>query len=148
MTEIGFYHLTTPQPDKSLIRLLEKIYDSSSKALVLVSSERLEHLDTLLWTSSAFLPHGSKNQESPDQTPIWLTDKSENPNGANVLVSIDGIVPDETFQNAFEKHCLLFDGANEAQKEGARKYWKKCQQESKNVTYWQQGDDGSWQKKQ
>ena len=57
------------------------------------SPERVEHLNAALWTygEASFLPHGSARDGNPAMQPIWLTHLDENPNGASMIVLLDGL---------------------------------------------------------
>ena len=115
--EVAFYQLMSTSLEKTLAKLLEKVYESSQKAVVLLDSqERLEHLNSYLWTYStaAFLPHGSPQDASliAERQPIWLTTEFENPNKAQVIVVTTG----ETLKfedNSFQRGLDLFDGNDE-----------------------------------
>ena len=68
MTEIGFYHLLTTPLERALPRLLERARAQGYRLVVrAASSERVEHLNALLWTydEAGFLPHGSARDGDP-----------------------------------------------------------------------------------
>ncbi len=93
MTEVGFYHLTRSTLDEALPRLLEKAYAAGNRVLVRVGDpERLELLNRALWTygKESFLPHGTRSDGFAEEQPIYLTTQVENPNGATILVLVDG----------------------------------------------------------
>ena len=147
MTEIGFYHLQRSSLEKALPRLLEKVLDAGKRAVVIAGSEeRVEALNTALWTyhPGSFLPHGSAADGNAAEQPVWLTERDENPNGAQVLVLTDGATSAhvEDFERCFE----LFDGNDEAAVRAARERWKAYREAGHAVTYWQQ-TDGGWEKK-
>jgi len=77
--EISFYQLMTHPLEKVLPKLLEKVYESGLRALVVASSnEQAQSLNASLWTYSpgAFLPHGMKGsnlKDDPQDHPIWVT---------------------------------------------------------------------------
>lgn len=148
MTEIGFYHLRTTPLEKALPRLLEKVLEGGHRALVMAgSAERVAWLDSTLWTydPASFLPHGTERDGRPERQPIYLTAKAENPNGADVLVLVDGVEPDQL--SGFTRCLDLFDGADAAAVEAARRRWKARAAEGHALTYWQQADGGRWEKK-
>ena len=146
MTEIGFYHLTRTPLERALPRLLEKVAGSGRRAVVLTgSAERAEALNALLWTydPGSFLPHGTARDGNPGEQPIWLTPQDENPNGATVLVLVDGMVSE---QLATYERCLdLFDGNDPEAVAAARDRWRTAKQAGHTLTYWQQTDQGGWQ---
>ena len=111
MAEIGFYHLLSTPLERALPRLLERAFAQGHRIVVRAGSvERAEHLCTALWTyeEAAFLPHGSASDGHAALQPIWLTHREENPNGASLLVLVDGVEAAD-FQSY--SRCLdLFDG--------------------------------------
>ncbi len=145
---IAFYQLLTTPLEKTLPKLLEKIYASNQKALVLAESqERLDQLDSVLWTYStnAFLPHGTSKlpQEFHGRQPIWLTTSvSDNPNSASVLV-VTSSEKIETFQK-FERILDLFDGNNPTFLEQAQKRMAYYKGLGHTVTLWKQTPQSSW----
>jgi len=147
MTEIGFYHLRASPLDRALPQLLEKAYAGGHRVVVLAgSSERVDHLNTLLWTynDEAFLPHGSAKDGNPARQPIWLTVEDENPNQASMLVLIDGA--SSTRLADYKRVCDMFDGNDPAAVEAARTRWKEAKEAGHALTYWQQTEKG-WEKR-
>lgn len=146
MTDIGFYHLTRTPLERALPRLLEKVAGSGRRAVVLTGSEeRAEALNALLWTHDpdSFLPHGTARDGNAAQQPIWLTPLDENPNGATVLVLVDGMVSERL---ATYERCLdLFDGNDPEAVAAARDRWRTAKAAGHALTYWQQTDQGGWQ---
>ncbi|BBK41729.1 DNA polymerase III subunit chi [Allostella vacuolata] len=146
MTDVGFYHLTRTPLERALPRLLEKVWGSGRRAVVLAASrERAEALNALLWTydPASFLPHGTARDGNPAQQPIWLTAVDENPNAATVLVLVDGMVSDALA--GFERCLDLFDGNDPDAVLAARERWKAARQAGHALTYWQQTEQGGWQ---
>ena len=147
MTEIGFYHLRASPLDRALPQLLEKAYAGGHRIVVLAGSgERVEHLNSLLWTYSddTFLPHGSAKDGNPDQQPIWLTVNDENPNAATMLVLVDGASSSKLAE--YKRVCDMFDGNDEAALAAARARWKAAKEAGHSLTYWQQTEKG-WEKR-
>ncbi len=146
MTELGFYHLEHSTLERALPKLLEKVVERGYRAVVLApSEERVEALNTLLWTyqQRSFLAHGSARDSHAAEQPIYLTTKGENPNGASVLILIDGAEYDGSA--TFERCLLLFDGKDEAAVEGARQRWRTARDVGHEVVYWKQTQEGRWQ---
>ena len=56
------------------------------------SPERVEALNRALWTygRDSFLPHGTRDDGFAEDQPMFLTDQADYPNGATVLVLVDG----------------------------------------------------------
>ncbi|MCG8360711.1 MAG: DNA polymerase III subunit chi [Kiloniellales bacterium] len=147
MTDVRFYHLTRSSLEGALPVMLEKTLERGQRAVVLAgSAERVEALNAHLWTyrDHSFLPHGSaKDGQAADQ-PIWLTDRDENPNGAEVLFLTDGAQSESLASYAV--CALLFDGSNDGALAAARKQWKALKDGGHEVTYWQQDERGRWSK--
>jgi len=147
MTEIGFYHLLSTPLERALPRLLERARASGHTIVVRAASPvRVEHLNALLWSydDASFLAHGSARDGNAARQPIWLTDRPENPNGATMLVLVDGAGADDL--DAFARCADLFDGNDEAAVEAARARWRKATAAEHTLTYWQQTASG-WGKK-
>jgi DNA polymerase-3 subunit chi len=147
MAEIGFYHLLATPLERALPRLLELARQQGYRIVVrAASSERVEHLNALLWTydEASFLAHGAARDGNPAGQPIWLTDRQENPNGATMLVLVDGVEADDVA--GFARCADLFDGNDDTAVEAARDRWRRAKSAGHILTYWQQTGAG-WQKK-
>ncbi len=148
MTEVGFYHLTRSPLERALPRIARKILDSGARAVVrTVSDVRAEDLSAALWTADpgSFLPHGTARDGDPGEQPLWITAEEENPNGAGILVLVDGA--DVADPGAFERCLDLFDGRDETSVAAARRRWARWRDAGHGLTYWQQSGDGGWRKK-
>lgn len=151
MTEVWFYHLEIQPLDAVLPILLQRSLDRGWRVAVQASSvERLQALDTVLWTfdESSFLPHAVKHDGNAALQPILLTDDDENPNGAAVRIFVDraAVVPALAGQS-YERALLMFDGRDDEAVADARRQWSALKAAGHAVTYWQQSDDGRWEKK-
>ena len=128
--------------------LLERTLERSWRAVVQAGSgERVDALDALLWTyaDDSFLPHGTARDGMADQQPIFLTVKDDNPNGATVRFLVDGAeAPDLT---GYIRAVYIFDGRDEDALVQARGEWKRIKAAGHAVTYWQQNENGRWEKK-
>jgi DNA polymerase-3 subunit chi len=146
VVEYGFYHLTRTALEPALGQLLERVLASGQRAVVVASSpERVEALNRALWTfgRDSFLPHGSRDDGFAEEQPVFLTDRADFPNGATVLVLVDGaeVAPPPQFTR-----CLyLFDGNDEAARAQARALWRRLRESGAALTYWQQTERG-WQR--
>ena len=146
MVKVGFYHLQRSALEPALGRLLEKVLASGQRAVVQASSaERVEALNRALWTvgRDSFLPHGSRQDGHAEEQPVFLTHKADYPNGAKVLVLVDGAEIEPAPQ--FERCVYMFDGKDERAVEQARGVWRKWRDGGAKLTYWQQTERG-WQK--
>jgi len=146
-TEIRFYHLQRSRLETALPQLLQRVLGRGMRAVVLAGSpERAEALNQQLWTydEATFLPHGAASDGDAAFQPIWLTENDENPNGAKVLMLVDGAVSDKLAD--FELVCEMFDGNDPEALDAARKRWKEYQALGIPLTYWQQTANG-WEQK-
>jgi len=147
MAEIGFYHLLATPLERALPRLLERARGQGYRILVrAASSERVEHLNALLWTydEASFLPHGAAKDGNAAAQPIWLTERDDNPNDATMLVLVDGVEAADL--TAFARCADLFDGNDDGAVAAARERWRRAAAAGHALTYWQQSEQG-WEKK-
>jgi DNA polymerase-3 subunit chi len=146
--EVLFYHLGRQPLDKVLPGLLEKTLARGWRAVVQAGNqERVDALDALLWTyaDDSFLPHGSARDGMSGEHPVFLTAGSENPNGATVRFLVDGAqAPDLA---GYVRAVYIFDGRDEDAVAQARAEWKRIKSAGHLCTYWQQSDNGRWEKK-
>ena len=145
MTEIYFYHLERQPLEKALTTLLERSVGRGWNAVVQASSsERVDALDTLLWTyaEDSFLPHGTAKDGHPELQKVFLTTGDENPNEAQVRFLVDGAgLPDVS---DYARAVYMFDGRDEAAVTEARLQWKAAKGLGHALSYWQQDDNGRW----
>jgi DNA polymerase-3 subunit chi len=151
VAEIGFYHLTTTPLERALPRLLERAVGGGHRVLVrAASAERVEHLNTLLWTydEASFLPHGSARDGNAAAQPIWLTltGGADNPNAASMLILVDAGDDLATDLAAFTRIADLFDGGDPEAVAAARARWRQARAAGHTLTYWQQTPSG-WERK-
>ncbi|HRK63619.1 MAG TPA: DNA polymerase III subunit chi [Terricaulis sp.] len=147
MAELWFYHLERTELERALAPLLEKCLQRGWRALVRGGSpERLEELDTTLWTwrDESFLPHAREGEGDATRQPVLLTTNQGNPNGAQALFLIDGAEPGDL--SPFERACLMFDGRDEAALEKARQRWKEAKEAGIVASYWRESAAGKWEK--
>lgn len=144
--ETSFYKLTTTPIEKAVPRLIEKIYYSGQRIVILVeNNEMVKTIDDGLWAYSTkhFIPHATHLDEHSDEQPVYITSKIENPNNASIGV----IIGDVDYRKLLvSKLLFIFDGNVADQLELARKRWKIFQEEDHELIYWQQKIDSSWEK--
>ena len=148
MTEVLFYHLEHQPLERVLPSLIEKTLQRGWRAVVQAGSEeRVEALDTLLWTyrDESFLPHGTKRDGDAQAQPVFLTTTTDNPNGASVRFLVDGAEASDI--TAYTRVVYLFDGRDAAALDAARTNWRAAKSSGADVTYWQQSIEGRWEKK-
>ena len=146
MAEVLFYQLTASPLEASLPEILERSLARGWRVVVRCGSEAgMAALDERLWTYSeaAFLPHGSARAGHAALQPIYLTVGDENPNGANVLMLVDGARAAPAEMAGFERACLLFDGHDAHALEAARADWRAVKAAGLPARYWAQ-EKGRW----
>ena len=79
--------------------------------------------------------------------PILLTTGTDSPNDPHCVMTIDGaeVAPEEV--QRLDRVCVLFDGTDQESLLRARAQWKEAKAAGHTIAYWQQDDDGRWQKK-
>ena len=151
MTEVLFYHLESKSLDDALPGLLERTRERKWRAVVRVgSAERMAALDTHLWTYSdnGFLAHGTSADGHDARQPIFLTVEDENPNRAEVLFLVGGVVPEDWAaprMKDYTRIVLMFDGRDDAALASARAAWKNAKASGHEATYWRE-TNGRWEK--
>lgn len=137
--------------EEVLPELLERTLAKEWRALVCCdSAERLETLDTLLWTyrDDSFLPHAGAGDGAAGDQPILLSTQMELANQPHVLFVIGGQMPvwDSPELAGLNRIVVLFDGSDSAMIPAARVAWKAAIAAGHAVTYWRQTAAGKWQK--
>lgn len=146
--DILFYHLTETRVEDALPGLLEKSVERSWRVAVqTVDTERSTFLDNHLWTwrPESFLPHGKAGEPFETEQPILIVSDDGNSNRADVRFLVDGAEPPDL--SAYQRVVFMFDGHDETQLTLARGQWKKLKGEGHSLSYWQQNQDGRWEKK-
>ena len=148
MTEVLFYHLEHQPLERALPALVERTLARNWRAVIQVGSEeRVEALDTLLWTyrEESFLAHGTARDGHVEAHPIYLTSGGDNPNGAQVRFLVDGAEIDDA--SPYTRVVYVFDGRDGAAVTQAHAEWQKAKTHGFSVSYWQQDGEGRWQQK-
>lgn len=149
MTEIRFYHLQTQTLEQALPQILNKSLETGRRVVVKAGSDKdVKHLNDYLWTyhPDSFLPHGSKVNGHAQDQPVWLTTEDENPNGADVLVLTGG--QETQALSSFSLCCEMLDGRDEQAVAAGRERYRKYRDDGYEITYWRQGENGGWEKKE
>ena len=143
MAEFSFYQLLRTPLEAALPKILERVRGLGLRAVVVASSEaRVESLNGALWTydPASFLAHGSARDGHAGEQPIWLTERDENPNGAEVVVLTDGatVAAPERFQRCFD----IFDGRDAAAVAAARERYRQARAVGHALKYFKQTERG------
>jgi DNA polymerase III subunit chi len=147
-TEVFFYHLERATLEELLPTLLERSLERGWRAAVQAASEeRVEALDTLLWTyrEDSFLAHGTARDGPASAQPIYLTASPGNPNEAQIRFLVDGADLEDAAPYA--RVVFVFDGRDADAVARARAQWQEAKAQGLSVSYWQQDSGGRWQQK-
>lgn len=150
MSRIDFYHLQKQTLEQVLPKLVEKAYATGKNIKIKVGNEaRVEFINSLLWTYSdeSFIPHGSKKDGFAKEQPIWLSSEDDNPNQAEMLFLVDGAAIGLSEIKNFERIFNIFDGNVEESLQQARLFWKELSATEEEKNYFQQDENGRWNKK-
>lgn len=146
--EILFYHLTRQPLDAVLPWLVEKSLGRGWRVVIQSGNpERVGALDTLLWAydDASFLPHAVAAEAAPDEPVVIATDAA-NLNGAAIRFLVERApLPDDLA--TYERVVIMFDGNDDEAVAEARDHWKAVKGQGLAGTYWQQDEDGRWNKK-
>ena len=149
--EIWFYHLESASVEETLQPLIEKCLDRGWRAQVLSpSSERLEALDSHLWTwkPNSWLPHQPPGAEDSHRSPIELSlspiNEAKSVLAAEAVFLLDGA--SWTATDGVARIFVLFDGRDPDNVTHARQQWRVAKEAGLVPTYWRQGEDGRWAK--
>jgi DNA polymerase-3 subunit chi len=149
MPDVRFYHLSATPLEATLPPMIEMALDRGWRVLVRCGSEAgMALLDSALWTwrDDAFLPHGTPAAGHAEAQPVYLTLGEENPNGATVLMLVDGARATPSEMAGFERACLIFDGGDERAVATARDDWRAVRAVGLPAVYWAQ-ERGRWVEK-
>ena len=148
LTEIYFYHLESRSLEQVLPTLLELSLKRGWRAAVQAASEeRVEALNTLLWTyrEESFLPHGTARDGHASAHPIYLTTGDDNPNAAQVRFLVDGATLADA--SPYSRVAYVFDGRDAEAVSRARAEWQAAKARGDAVSYWRQDAEGRWERK-
>ena len=147
MADALFYHLQQKPLEEVLPGLLERSLKKGWRCVVECGEERARALDDTLWTYSddGFLPHGLEADDGAQQ-PVVLVSHGGNPNRAQCRFIVDG-APLPADITAYERLVLIFDGNDTDAVATARERWKDAKAAGIAATYWQQNEEGRWEKR-
>ena len=146
--QVTFYELVTTSLEKTLPKILEKVYEGGLKAVVRIESpERLKSIDSAMWTYTTlgFLPHGSASDPTEYQAhqPIWLTTGTDNPINASVLVITN---QEYATDKHYDRIVDIYDGNDPETIESATTRIEKYKTAGNDISLWKQNLKGVWEK--
>ena len=141
-----FYHLTRNSVEETLGLLVEKSLAAGWRIEIRGRSEAvLQKLDRALWMRDGFLPHGMAGGAHDALQPVLLT-TAEGGNGANCIMSVEGVDISPEDIAASERVSILFDGHDPQGLDAARAQWKMLKDAGTQAQYWSE-ESGRWEKK-
>lgn len=149
MGNVLFYHLTRRPLEAVLPDILSKSLQRGWRVAVRgTDPARMDWLDQKLWLGpeDSFLPHGQAGGPHDADQPILLTCATATPNGATCLMSVDGaaVAPEDVTR--MERTCVLFNGDDPEELQGARAMWRSLTGAGCKAQYWSE-ESGRWEKK-
>jgi DNA polymerase-3 subunit chi len=139
---VDFYHLAASPLERVLPRICERLLDGGERLLIVTEADRLDALDTLLWSYArdSFLPHGRSGQADAEGQPILLSAMPEAANGAENIALADGQWRDEAL--AFQRAFYFLDHGH---LDAARASWRALKDRPEvERRYWKQDEAGKW----
>ena len=146
MAEILFYHLTRSRVEQALPALVQRSTARDWRVLVHLGREDGAAISDALWQAgpTTFIAHGLEGRDEADGQPVWLA-TGESGFEAQVAFALGGAFPEDADRH--ERTVVMFDGHDADAVSGARERWKQLKGEGHDLTYWQQDDEGRWNKK-
>ena len=146
-TEYWFYHLEASTMEGVLPGLLEKTLSKGWRALVKLPEDKLEAIDTFLWTfrDDSFLPHGREDEPQAELQPILLSATTDSAKGFDAVFLLDGAEVND--MDGVSRAMVMINGrsAEDVQRERGR--WKTLKETGATLSYYQQDERGRWEKK-
>ena len=145
--EYWFYHLEASTVEGILPGLLEKTQQKGWRALVKLPEAKLKEVDDYLWAykDDSFLPHGRDDEPMAEQQPITLSASTQTAEGHQAVFLLGGTdIPD---MKGVERCMVMINGRSEADVTRERQRWKTLKETGVSLSYYQQNDRGSWEKK-
>ena len=146
-TEYWFYHLEASPVEAVLPNLLEKTLERGWRALVRLPKGQIGEMDELLWTfrDESFLPHGREDEPMAAYQPVVLSHEAPSAEGFQAVFLVGGErLADMT---GAERCLVMINGRSESDTQSARTLWKELKDADEDISYWQQGPGGRWEKK-
>jgi len=151
--KVSFYHLTKTMLDEALPKLLEKVLETDSKALVL-SEEKAEQekLSKIFWSvgGTRLIPNAivgdGESDGNEELQPVLISSDINNQNNANFLV-LTGQSAEDNFSD-FQRVLYIFNGNDNEELEFARNKWRSLTaNDNLDLKYYFQDQKGNWQEK-
>lgn len=148
MAELYFYHLQNKTLEQALPSLLDKTLARGWRAVVEIPDpERLSAIDDHLWTfaEDSFLPHGRLGEGDNAADPIVLCTQSDE--GKGDIRFLIGGAPLPAEMDAYQRIVIMVEPSDETCLVAARAQWKTAREAGHEIAYWQEDENGRWQKR-
>ena len=145
--EYWFYHLEASTLEGVLPGLLEKTLAKGWRALVKLPEDKLEQLDTFLWSfrDDAFLPHGRDDEPQAELQPILLSATTESAKSFDAVFLLDGASIED--MDGVSRAMVMINGRSKDDVMRERGRWKSLKDSGETLSYYQQDERGRWEKK-
>ena len=145
--EYWFYHLEASTLEGVLPGLLEKTLAKGWRALVKLPEDKLEQLDTFLWSfrDDAFLPHGREDEPQAELQPILLSATTESAKSFDAVFLLDGASIED--MDGVSRAMVMINGRAAEDVKRERSRWKTLKETGASLAYYQQNARGGWEKK-
>lgn len=149
MALVNFYGVNatinfTQDLSKVLVKLLEKVLESGNRSMIFSNSlSFLQELDSIMWTSVSWLPHGLIIDKFNEMQPILLTNELRNCNNATSLFIVDN--SEFEVLNRLERVFIIFNLNNMESLAFFEKRWNALKSLGFNLKYFKQNEKGKFQ---
>ena len=145
--EYWFYHLEASTLEGVLPGLLEKTLEKGWRALVKLPEDKLDALDSFLWTfrDDAFLPHGRDDEPQAELQPILLSASMLSAKSFDAVFLLNGAAVED--MDGVSRAMIMINGRSQDDIKRERARWKTLKEAGASLAYYQQDDRGRWEKK-
>ncbi len=148
MTPIIFYLISSDSDDFLYSFIMSKMLKENIRTIIYCNEQsEADRIDDKFWKlgHTSFLPHGSYRDARPEDQPVYITNKEENPNGATSLVFYG--VPSNTFISSFEKTITIYNMQDLNLMKLAQERYRQLKGfvDVELICHMKQGQSASWQ---
>lgn len=143
---IYFYHIRYGTKAHLLTTLIGKSLKQQKRLIIRTPDLHItQNLSDILWEHEGFFPHATPDDAQIDKHPIYITACTQNPIKAEFLFLYGQALRD---YEGYERVFMIFHDENFEEKEFARDFWKKLQENpSYQRCYWTQNESQKWEEK-
>jgi len=152
MQQFSLYYALSAAIDKTVCTLTGKSYERNLRMVILVSNlEAQENLNKTLWTYSQkeFIPHGSNLDPLPSSQPVYITDKLERPNEADMLIIVNSddiikILNNNAYISLFKRIMIISDLLNQATLTEITEWVNRTKIKDMIIDFYKQNPNNAW----